>query len=172
MSDQECAAQPHPLSTLYFYLTPECNLACRHCWISPKYKNAGVAGEYLPLDLFLSIIEQAAPLGLTTVKLTGGEPLLHPQFDEILEYMRKSDYRLTIETNGTLINGENAALIASCNRSFVSVSLDGIDPETHEWVRGVPGCFDASCRAVEVLGGGRAETAGDHECDAAQCRPG
>ncbi len=151
MSGQDEKDQSRPLSTIYFYLTPECNLACRHCWISPKYQNAGIASEYLPLDLFTSIVEQAAPLGLRNVKLTGGEPLIHPQIDEILEYLRESEYGLTVETNGTLITEEKAALIASCKRPFVSVSLDGVDKETHEWVRGVPGSFDASCRAVEFL---------------------
>ncbi|WP_218185066.1 radical SAM/SPASM domain-containing protein [Methanogenium cariaci] len=87
------------------------------------------------------------------MKLTGGgEPLIHPQIDDILEYLKESDYRLIVETNGTLITKENAALIASCKNAFVSVSLDGIDAQTHEWVRGgVTGCFDASCRAVKIL---------------------
>ncbi|GAB7014854.1 SynChlorMet cassette radical SAM/SPASM protein ScmF [Methanogenium cariaci] len=150
MSDEK-ETPPCSLSTIYFYLTPECNLACRHCWISPTYKNTGVATEYLPLDQFISIVEEAAPLGLQTVKLTGGEPLIHPQIDDILEYLKESDYRLIVETNGTLITKENAALIASCKNAFVSVSLDGIDAQTHEWVRGVTGCFDASCRAVKIL---------------------
>jgi SynChlorMet cassette radical SAM/SPASM protein ScmF len=150
MSDKT-GTRKYPLNQIYFYLTEGCNLRCRHCWIAPKYQSEGNSYPALDLDLFKSIIEQAKALGLTGVKLTGGEPLLHPQIKEILEHILKEDLRLTVETNGVLCTPELASKIAVCRSPFVSVSLDGSDAETHEWVRGVNGCFEASLKGIQNL---------------------
>ena len=68
----------YPLNQIYFYLTEGCNLRCRHCWIAPKFQDEGSSYPVLSLDLFKSIVEQGKALGLYGVKLTGGEPLMHP----------------------------------------------------------------------------------------------
>jgi SynChlorMet cassette radical SAM/SPASM protein ScmF len=141
----------YPLNQIYFYLTEGCNLRCRHCWIAPKYQSEGDSSSALDLDLFKSIVEQAKPLGLAGVKLTGGEPLLHPQILEVLEYIRAENLTLTVETNGVLCTPELARKIAECKNTFVSVSLDGATAETHEWVRGVEGCFDDALVGIRNL---------------------
>jgi len=143
----------YSLNQIYFYLTEGCNLACRHCWIAPKYQTGDHKYPTLDLELFRSILKQAKPLELSSVKLTGGEPLLHPQISEILELIRDEDLRLIIETNGVLCTPELAQEIATCKNPFVSVSLDGADAETHEWMRGVTGCFEASLNGIRNLVG-------------------
>ncbi len=150
MTDKTESRQ-YPLNQIYFYLTEGCNLRCRHCWIAPKYQREGDSYPALNLDLFKSIIEQAKPLGLTGVKLTGGEPLLHPEINEILEHIQIEDLGLTVETNGVLCTSELAEKMAACKDPFVSVSLDGADAETHEWVRGVEGSFEAALKGIENL---------------------
>jgi SynChlorMet cassette radical SAM/SPASM protein ScmF len=150
MSDKS-VDRTYPLNQIYFYLTEGCNLRCRHCWIAPKYQGENNSYPSLDLDLFKSIIEQAKPLGLTGVKLTGGEPLLHPQIHELLEFVRSEEIRLTVETNGVLCTPELAEKIAACKDPFVSVSLDGAEAETHEWVRGVTGCFDETMNGIRNL---------------------
>jgi len=156
----ECSSNPvllersalnYPLGCIYFYLTEGCNLACRHCWIQPKFQNGERVYPSLDVALFKSIIEQAKPLGLNSVKLTGGEPLLHPQIGELLEHIKKEELRLTIETNGVLCTPELARQIASGMNPFVSVSIDGVDAETHEWVRGVAGSFQQAINGVRNL---------------------
>lgn len=139
------------LNQLYFYLTEGCNLACRHCWLAPRLDTAGTRYPSLPVELFETAIREGRPLGLSGVKLTGGEPLLHPHFRRLLEIVRREELGLTIETNGLLCTPEIAAEIAGSPRPFVSVSLDGTDAETHEWVRGVPGSFAGARRAVSHL---------------------
>jgi len=140
-----------PLNTIYFYLTEGCNLRCRHCWIAPKYQKGSNSYPSLSLELFRSIIAQAKPLWLSGVKLTGGEPLLHPQIREILEEIRANDLRLTVETNGLLCTEDLARQMAACKRPFVSVSIDGSRAETHEWVRGVEGSFEAAKEGIRNL---------------------
>jgi SynChlorMet cassette radical SAM/SPASM protein ScmF len=68
-----------------------------------------------------------------------------------LEIVRREELGLTVETNGLLCTPEVAAEIAKSPRRFVSVSIDGADAETHEWVRGVAGSFEAACQAVRHL---------------------
>ncbi len=141
----------YALNQIYFYLTEGCNLRCRHCWIAPKYQTEKRSYPALDLDLFRSIIEQAKPLGLSGVKLTGGEPLLHPQIQELLELICREDLGLTVETNGVLCTPDIASMMAACKETFVSVSLDGADAETHEWVRGVAGCFEEALEGMRNL---------------------
>lgn len=139
------------INQLYFYLTEGCNLACRHCWLAPRLETTGRRYASLPVELFETAIREARPLGLSGVKLTGGEPLLHPHFTRLLEIVRSEELRLTIETNGLLCKPGIAAEIAKSPDRFVSVSIDGADAQTHEWVRGVPGSFEAARQAVSNL---------------------
>jgi SynChlorMet cassette radical SAM/SPASM protein ScmF len=139
------------ITQLYFYLTEGCNLACRHCWLAPRLDTTGNRYATMPVELFETAIREAKPLGLSRVKLTGGEPLLHPHFVHLLEIVRREELGLTIETNGLLCTPAIAAEIAKSSTRFVSVSIDGADAETHEWVRGVPGSFVAARQAVKNL---------------------
>jgi SynChlorMet cassette radical SAM/SPASM protein ScmF len=101
--------------------------------------------------LFQSIIKQAKPLGLSRVKLTGGEPLLHPGLNVILKVIVDNDLSLCIETNGTLCTPAISHEIARCKNAFVSVSLDGADAKTHDWVRGVPHSFKKALNGIRNL---------------------
>lgn len=139
------------LSQLYCYLTQGCNLACRHCWLAPKYDATGSRYPVLPVERFETAIREAKPLGLSGVKLTGGEPLLHPEIRTLLDIVRREELSLTIETNGVLCTAELAAEIARFPDRFVSVSLDGVDAATHEQVRGVQGSFDQALAGVRNL---------------------
>jgi len=148
----ETEARPvPPLNTIYFYLTEGCNLRCRHCWIEPPHQSEKRQYPALDPGLFRHILEQARPLGLTSVKLTGGEPLMHPKIGEILAVLREEKLRFNVETNGVLCTPEVAQDLARSGLYHISVSLDGSDAETHEWVRGVKGCFDAALQGIRNL---------------------
>ncbi len=140
-----------PLKTLYFYLTEGCNLRCRHCWIEPQYETEKKRHPALDPALFRHILEQAKPLGLSSVKLTGGEPLMHPHIREIVAVLREKKLRFNVETNGVLCTQALARDLVASGMYHVSVSLDGADAETHEWVRGVKGCFEAALQGVRNL---------------------
>lgn len=140
-----------PLTDIYFYLTEGCNLACRHCWIAPKFDKDGTHYASLTPELFETVISEAKPLGLNAVKLTGGEPLLNPHFTRLLDICHAEDLAVRMETNGLLCTAKIAEHIARMREPFVSVSIDGTDAATHEWIRGVPGSFDKACNAVRHL---------------------
>ncbi|MBU0996169.1 MAG: SynChlorMet cassette radical SAM/SPASM protein ScmF [Proteobacteria bacterium] len=141
----------YPLRQIYFYLTEGCNLKCRHCWLAPKYQSGSNTYPMMDVEVFTRVILQAKPLGLSGVKLTGGEPLMHPDIKDMLSCIRENDLRLVMETNGLLMTQEIAKTISTFPDPFVSVSLDGIDAKTHEAVRGVPGSFEKTVNGIRHL---------------------
>ncbi len=151
MSTPETRSSGRPLKQIYFYLTEGCNLRCRHCWVMPEKVTSRQADAFLDLELFETILKQAQPLGLTEVKLTGGEPFLHPQISRMLEIIQAAKLKLTVETNGVLLTPELAEAVAACHHPSISVSLDGAEAEIHEWVRGVPGCYQAALKGIRYL---------------------
>jgi len=100
-----------PLRSLYLYASGSCNLACRHCWIVPTYQESGDNGQHVSLEHVQKAIREAMPLGLRSVKLTGGEPTLHPQFRELVTLIDEAELKIVIETNGTLIDDALAGFL-------------------------------------------------------------
>jgi len=141
----------YPLNALYFYLTSSCNLRCKHCWINSNLAGLNNNNDILNFQLLQSIIEEAFPLGLSWIKLTGGEPLLHVDIVKILQYLSELKIGINLETNGTLVTPEISNLISKCEKPFVSVSLDGMEAITHEWLRGVRGCFQSTLTGIRNL---------------------
>jgi SynChlorMet cassette radical SAM/SPASM protein ScmF len=141
-----------PLNTYYVYLTGGCNLACRHCWISPSYQANGGTGGHLDYELFAHAIEEGLPLGLRSVKLTGGEPLLHPDFIRFIDLLREKKITVTIETNGTLMTSSIARHLKDKSTLYhISISLDGASAEIHDPFRGVKGSFEKAVQGVRYL---------------------
>ncbi|MDY6971133.1 MAG: SynChlorMet cassette radical SAM/SPASM protein ScmF [Thermodesulfobacteriota bacterium] len=148
---QKYGKYEYPLNQIYFYLTEGCNLACRHCWQAPRYEESGEQYPKLPVELFEETILEAIPLGLSSVRLTGGEPLIHARFFDLLKIVRREGLSLNIETNGINCTPRVAAEIKKSPNRFVCVSIDGADAATHDWVRGVTGSFKLAKQAVQNL---------------------
>ncbi len=142
-----------PLTSLYLYLTSGCNLRCRHCWIAPSFSpGKPEPDECLDVDLLRRAVAEGKTLGLRHAKLTGGEPLLHPRFVEIVDLLSAESLEIHMETNGTLLEIGLARYLREHTRlTFVSVSLDGATAEVHDAFRGVEGSFEAALRGLEAL---------------------
>jgi SynChlorMet cassette radical SAM/SPASM protein ScmF len=141
----------YQLSSLYLYLADQCNLSCRHCWISPGFSQGQKDG--LPLDYLKKAILEAKALGLQSVKLTGGEPLLYRDIHALLEFLAAEEINILIETNGTLLNNNILEKMKSCEMEQISVSLDANTPEVHDDLRGVKGSFDRTMAGLRLLSG-------------------
>jgi SynChlorMet cassette radical SAM/SPASM protein ScmF len=142
-----------PLGTFYIYLSDNCNLRCRHCWIVPRFTDGKPdPGRIVNVEALMAAVKEAKTIGLCAAKLTGGEPMLHPRFMEVVDRLTAENLNLYMETNGTLLSAEDARhLKEKSNLSFISLSLDGADAKTHDTFRGVPGCFDAALRGLGHL---------------------
>lgn len=141
---------PPPLRELYAYLTEGCNLACRHCWLAPRHDPDLATTRLLALGELERALDEALPLGLRTVKLTGGEPLLHPDIAGVLDLLAQRGLEVVVETNGVLLSAALADLLA-VSGAEVSVSLDGASRAVHDHIRGVAGAYDGAVRAVALL---------------------
>jgi SynChlorMet cassette radical SAM/SPASM protein ScmF len=141
-----------PLTSLYMYISGSCNLACRHCWIEPDYRASNRNGKFIQLAHLKKALREAKPLGLGSVKLTGGEPMLHPRFREIIDVIEGQKVSMFMETNGILIDDDVARFLKSKKHfSFVSVSLDGAKAATHDWLRGVKGSYKQAVGGIKAL---------------------
>ena len=138
----------HPrLTYLFAELTDRCNLACLHCGSSC----GGGNGRSLDTRLLLRTLEEVAedfePRSVM-ICLTGGEPLLHPDFFEIAGKIHALGFPWGITTNGTLTDAACAQKMAALGLGSVTLSLDGLE-QTHDALRRVKGCFRKVLRAVE-----------------------
>lgn len=140
-----------PLRTLYLYLTEGCNCACRHCWIVPEPGRSVQGKALLEPALLRHAIEQALPLGLGSLKWTGGEPTLHPLFPELLQMQKEFGLTGVVETNGMLVSRRLAGQLREAGVEQVSVSLDSADAAVHDAIRGVPGSFQRTVAGIGHL---------------------
>jgi radical SAM protein with 4Fe4S-binding SPASM domain len=131
-------------------ITRRCNLKCIHCYSDSDARE--YPGE-LTFDECRAVVDDLAAFGIPALLLSGGEPLIHPRFFDLAAYARQKDLRLTLSTNGTLIDADAARRIKDLGFSYVGISLDGIGA-THDYFRGRPGAFDKAvaafrhCKAV------------------------
>ncbi len=137
-----------PLSSVYFTLTRECDLACPYCYQGLRKR----ARKTMPLDQVRAIMDKIAAINPDShIMVTGGEPVLHPDFFEILELIRDRGFTASVMTNGGLIDDEAAARLAGFdNIERVQVSIDGNCEETHAITRG-PRSFDKSMAGIRAL---------------------
>lgn len=152
MTDKPAPVVP-PLTSIYMYASGVCNLNCSHCWINPEFQKEGTTSSlHLKLELVKKAVDQGKPLGLNSVKLTGGEPLLNPNISDIITFLSNEGIRIIIETNGTLVDNKMASFLAATeNFRFISVSLDGSNSKIHDELRGVEGSFVKAVDGIREL---------------------
>jgi Fe-coproporphyrin III synthase len=123
-------------------ITRTCNLRCVHCYSD---SNAMQYPGELNWEQMCSVIDDLSEYRVPSLLLSGGEPMIHPRFFDVIERASAGGLKLTISTNGTLITPEKAALLKAANVAYVGISLDGIGP-IHDQFRRKEGAFDAAVR--------------------------
>ena len=140
------------LSHLDIELTERCNNACVHCTINLPENDLAAQRRELGTDELKRILKEAAALGCLSVRYTGGEPLLRPDFKELYLYAKRLGMRVTLFTNATLLDEEIAALLKKYPPGeVVEVTVYGMTRATYEAVSRAKGTFDAAFRGIELL---------------------
>lgn len=135
-----------PLDMAYLEVTNRCNLKCIHC-----YKTAGnPLPEELSTKEWVSVIDELSKLGVLTLAITGGEPLLREDIAEILKHAAKNVVGVTVFTNGTVITEEMVDVLKGVTPEKIMISLDGASKTTHERIRG-KNTFDRTVRSIALL---------------------
>ncbi len=125
-------------------ITRNCNLKCEHCYSSSFKKD--FSGELSTKEI-KNIINDLAEMNVPVILLSGGEPLLRDDIFEIITYARNKDIRITLSTNGTLINKSTAEKIKKIGVSYVGISLDG-NKETHNKFRRNKSAFANALKGI------------------------
>ncbi|MGA1790289.1 MAG: radical SAM protein [bacterium] len=128
-------------------ITNRCNLDCLYCAVSST-KNA--PGD-LSLEEWKRVIDEMAGIKVFHIKFSGGEPFISPDFGAILEYIFHLHFRISINTNGTLLDEDIISLISRSGRlDHIQVSLDGADALVHDLIRGKE-TFDKIMEGLPLL---------------------
>lgn len=137
------------LRHLFFELTQKCNEACFHCGSS-----CGAAQpDGLPAAVYKSVLDEVKENfdpGQLTLCITGGEPLLRPDFFDILGYAHAQGFTWGMTSNATLITPEIAGRLYDTGMATISVSIDGLE-KTHDQLRGMTGGYRLAMRGIENL---------------------
>jgi len=124
-----------------------CNFKCEHCSIkSLQYKPINKT-KLTPIDI-KNISKQADELGLARWVITGGEPLIFPDLDEIVEAIDPTKFYINCDSNGWLLNDEKAKHLKSIGIDRIQLSLDSLDEKDHDDFRKTPGSFQKTLRAI------------------------
>ncbi|MBU0494843.1 MAG: radical SAM protein [Chloroflexi bacterium] len=131
-------------------LTFRCNLRCAHCYAAHGHE--GIPGQHeLTFSEICGILDQVTEAGCLWLLLTGGEPLLRPDFLDIYLYAKRKGLILNVFTNGTLLTPRIADTLAEWRPFVVEISLYGRTQETYERITGVPGSHARCLRGIELL---------------------
>lgn len=134
---------PH-LSWLFFEITSQCNLRCKHCGSSCSSQ-----GEMLTVDDVDSVL-QTLGKEKPIICLTGGEPMMHPDFFAFAELLRSKGLLWGMTTNATLIDDECAKKLKETEMATISVSLDGME-SSHDSLRQKKGSWQLALRGLQAL---------------------
>ncbi|MGI6395443.1 MAG: radical SAM/SPASM domain-containing protein [bacterium] len=135
------------MKTLELEITNSCNEKCLHCY-HPQNREVKFLKNLPLLDKALS---EFGELGFIFLTVTGGEPLLHPEFREICKLAQKHRYLINIKTNGTLIDESFAQFFKEVIPSSVEVSLYSADKSEHDFITQVEGSFEQAMDGVKIL---------------------
>lgn len=122
-----------------------CNFRCVHCY------NAMESTQYMTYEFVRELADQLEKMGTMHIYLTGGEVLLHPEFNKIYQCFRSKGIIVSVLTNASLINDELITLFGQYTPYNIDISLYGATNATYTKVTGQANCFDKVQKNIEKL---------------------
>ena len=112
----------HPIQA---HIVPmrKCNLACTYC------NEFDDVSQPVPTEEMLRRVDKLAELGTTIVTISGGEPLLHPELEEIVRRIRSHGMLATLITNGYLMAPVRIKKLNEAGLDYVQISIDNVQPD-------------------------------------------
>lgn len=129
---------------LHIELTRLCNLKCIFCYNQNEL-------IHIETEAVKKVLNEAATMGTLHLGMTGGEPLLHPDFLEIASHAKKLGFLLIIQTNAILIDQAYANKIAELHPAVVDISIHGASDHSHDLITGTQGSFQKALSAIKML---------------------
>jgi radical SAM protein with 4Fe4S-binding SPASM domain len=152
VSDDMSSAHPHhqSLYLLAVNLTRRCNLACAHCYLDAETLRSGSDNE-LGTEEVQNLLDEVAGRGTETmVVLTGGEPLVRRDLEDIIAHGAGRGLAVVVGTNGTLLTDRRVKSLVQSGALGVGISLDSLDADYHDRFRGTPGAWRKTMAGIEA----------------------
>ena len=137
--------------TAAFELLPNCNLQCKMCYVRKSMAEVNEMGGLLTTDEWLSYARQARDLGMLYPLLTGGEPFLRDDLQELLTKMQEMGLQVSINSNGTLIGEDTAKWLSRHKPTRINITIYGASEESYQKLCGDGGAYERLLRAVSLL---------------------
>ncbi|MCL2290659.1 MAG: TIGR04133 family radical SAM/SPASM protein [Bacteroidetes bacterium] len=141
----------HELSYLFWECTLRCNLNCLHCGSDCTSE---VSTPDMPLEDFLKVLDKIKPHvnpHKTMIALTGGEPLMRKDLVQCGKEFYKREFPWGMVTNGYGLTPKLLEELLQSGLRSVTVSFDGLTPETHDWLRGKEGSWERAVNAIAMI---------------------
>lgn len=122
----------------------DCNFSCKHCFASKFLKKK----KMLSLRDLRNLSKQANKLGTYQFILQGGEPLVWPDFDEVVEALNPKEFYIGMVTNASLLTKKKAIHLRNIGIDKIVISLDSFDAVQYEENRNRPGIFNHTIKAL------------------------
>ena len=148
MNFEEKVKRGESIAIIQFQYDYTCNLRCQHC--SVKRFQGKKEGRTFTLDDVRDFCRQADELGLANFVITGGEPLVFPDFDKLVEAIDPSRFYIVSDSNGWLLDDEKARHLKSIGVDKIQLSLDSLDAQEHDDFRRRAGSHERAMRAIDA----------------------
>ncbi len=147
---RKAAIRRMPLSAS-FELTPVCNMSCRMCYVRMDKKTQESIAPLHSAKEWLSMAEEAKANGLLYILLTGGEPLMHPEFRQILSGLHRMGFIVSVNSNGTMIDEGTVEWLKETPPSRFNITMYGASDETYERLCLKPDGFTRVTKGIRLL---------------------
>jgi MoaA/NifB/PqqE/SkfB family radical SAM enzyme len=125
-----------------------CNFKCNHCSIRTVQSQNEDKRKLTPCDIH-TIAVQAHALGLARFVITGGEPLIFKDLDEIVQAIEPEKFYINCDTNGWLLSQEKAKHLKEIGIDRIQLSIDSFYAEEHDLFRNKPGSWMRAMQAID-----------------------
>lgn len=149
MKFEEKVKNGESIAILQFQYDYRCNFLCQHCDITGLRANKE-RKRFFTIDDVRELSRQADEMGLAHIVITGGEPLIFPDFDDIVEAIDPQKFYITSDTNGWLLDEEKAKHLKSIGVDKIQLSLDSLSATEHDEFRRSKGSHKRALRAIDA----------------------
>lgn len=136
-----------PLRYVDFNITDKCNLSCKHCFATAFSKERR---RKMQLEDYRRVMQEANRLGAVNFSFQGGEPLLDPRLEEIIEAAAPHKNIISVTTNGILLTPERAKRLRKVGVDIFTISLDSMAEQEHDSLRNKEGAYNKTRRGIEA----------------------
>ena len=148
MKYDEKVKKGESIAILQFQYDYKCNFACQHCDITRlrgKKEN-----RFFKISDVKELSRQADEMGLAHLVITGGEPLVFPDFDKIVEAVDPQKFYITSDTNGWFLDAKKAKHLKNIGLDKIQLSLDSLSAAEHDDFRRKPGSHARALKAIDA----------------------